>query len=251
MRTVRPLHRSESRAFIDLMCECFHLEHVNDLATHTADPHWVRSTRWGLFLNEELVSILSAAPLQFGWGRAIGIASVATKSSFRGDGMALQLLGEVIAAANASGFEGAVLFANHENLYRRAGFELIDTVISGTLVRVSDSAKPVARSEVRTLYDKWSFSDPSRLRRTASDWSRWRSRWRDCHLSGGGYVAVDCGQVREAVNAAEPLPVEPGVKWYGLNSMSDGFEMSDRCDELLVMARGIPGLPQMFMTDQF
>lgn len=251
MRSIRTLHGSESRAFLDLMCEAFRLERVADLTTHVADPHWVRSTRWGLFEGDDLVSIMSAAPLQFGWGRAIGIASVATRVDCRSRGLAQQLLEEVLFQAARSGIQGALLFAHQEELYRRSGFELLDTVVSGVLASTSGEGTAIARGDVRTIYDRWSFAHPARLRRTANDWVRWRSRWRDCVQSERGYIAIDNGQVREAVDAVEPLPVSKGVKWYGLDSMSKLFNIVDKSDELLLMGRSFPHTPQMFMTDQF
>lgn len=251
MRSMRPLHGSESRAFLDLMCEAFRLERVADLTTHVADPHWARSTRWGLFEGSDLVSILSTAPLEFAWGRAIGIASVATRAEWRRRGLAEQLLHEVLSQAEQAGICGALLFAHQEDLYRRAGFELLDTVVSGVLTSTSGEGTAIARGDVRTIYDRWSFAHPARLRRTASDWVRWRSRWRDCVRSGRGYIALDNGQVREAVDALEPLPAPDGVKWYGLDSLSKQFGLAARSHELLLMGRGFRDTPQMFMTDQF
>jgi hypothetical protein len=45
----------------------------------------------------------------------------------------------------------------------------------------------------------------------------------------------------------------PGSRWTGLRSMTKALQVpvSKTQHELLLMGRGFPSIPQMFMTDQF
>ena len=61
--------------------------------------------KWAYFRAGRMESILTTVPLLFGWGRAIGIAGVATRHASRGQGFASELVRETLKCADTAGEE--------------------------------------------------------------------------------------------------------------------------------------------------
>lgn len=256
MITVRPIVEAESRPFLALMCDVFDLDPERAAPLYYSEPGYSHSTRWGLFDGDHLVSGLSATPLTFGIGRAIGIAGVATEEAARREGCAGRLILTVLQAAGDAGFDGALLFSKRSGLYERIGFEELDQVVKGPIAGRDDPDAPtIALSEARARYDAWSAADPLRLRRDEHAWARWSSRLRVCSEFNDGYLCWEVDQVREAVCSRPPevWPVPDGTEWFGLRSMANqlALPLSEASVELSLMACGFRAVPQMYMTDQF
>jgi hypothetical protein len=104
-------------------------------------------------------------------------------------------------------------------------------------------------------YGRWASQAPDRLVRDEAGVRRWTWSHRHCEGIGGGYACIEPGVVREAWLPDRPSrwPFPPGTEWVGLTGVaaSDDVPVRPRGRELFVMARGFPGPPQMFMTDQF
>jgi hypothetical protein len=213
--------------------------------------------KWALFEGDEMISILTNVPLEFGWGRAIGIAGVATAKEKRGKGYAGKLLEAVLRDAESNGETGALLFAKDPTLYRRLGFEVVDTVIRGPIkvAREHDNFDILEYQDVQTEYDHWALQDPNRLRRDDRRWGYWRWNLRVCTEFEDGYICVEAGVVRECVKTreAKEWPLPDATEWRGLSTMAKqvGVPLLFSEADLHLMSRNVPGIPQMFMTDQF
>src|SRR5262249_53090429 len=141
-----------------------------------SEPLFDLNRKWALFDGNEMVSILTNVPLEFGWGKAIGIAGVATAKDKQNKGYAGQLLEGVLRAAEADGETGALLFARDPTLYRKLGFEVADTVVRGP-IDVAPEKGPfeiLEYQDVQAQYDHWALQDPNRLRRDDRRWGYWR-----------------------------------------------------------------------------
>lgn len=253
---IRPIRAHEAEAFWGILVECFHLDPGRRWIFQN-EPYFDLNRKWGAWQDGRLVTILTTVPLTFGWGRAIGIAGVATLPQFRGRGFAEQMLSTVLGQAEADGEGPALLFAHETTVYQRVGFAVMDTVIRGPLVG-SDLAPVRAFSgqQVREMYADWSAEHPDRLVRDPRRWQYWEWFTRICEAVGDGYLCLEPPLVREALGispglAAWPVPV--GTEWLGLKSMTDrlGVPLLHSKQELILMARGFSQPPQMFMTDQF
>lgn len=253
---IRPIRAYEAEAFWAVLVECFHLDPGRQWIFQN-EPYFDLNRKWGAWKDGRLVTILTTVPLTFGWGRAIGIAGVATLPEFRGQGLAEAMLRTVLAQAETDGEGPALLFAHETTVYRRVGFELMDTVVRGTLIG-SDlaPAQPFSGQQVREMYAAWSAQDPDRLVRDARRWQYWEWFTRTCEAVGPGYLCLEPPLVREALGIPTGLsawPVPAGTDWLGLKSMTDqlGVPLLHQKQELMLMARGFSRPPQMFMTDQF
>lgn len=213
--------------------------------------------KWALFDGKDMCSILTTTGLTFGWGRCIGIAGVATQRSFEGKGYAQRLLETVLETAEREGEGPAMLFAHQETLYRRVGFQLTDEVIRGN---ISTSGAPSNSSTlptnvVQSHYARWSMESQDRLVRTPDRWRYWGLACRVCEPICDGYYIPEPGLIREFVqfDACPKWDVPFGSQWYGLRSVTQACKVPVKKSktELLFMTRGVPGQPQMFMTDQF
>lgn len=213
--------------------------------------------KWGLFEGPDLVSILTTTPLIFGWGRAIGIAGVATRTDRRQEGHAARLIQKVLREAERAGEGSALLFAVDDRLYETLGFEKLDRAIRA---RVSvDPIAPRGRNlnhdEVRAVYDSWASRHPDRLRRDDQRWRYWEYHLRLSEAIGGGYLCTENQLLREAIypSPIAELPLDEGTEWYGTTFMTDqlGIEITDIRVETYLMGYKVPGVPQLFMTDQF
>jgi hypothetical protein len=213
--------------------------------------------KWAYIRNGRIDSILTTVPLLFGWGRAIGIAGVATRLCYRGEGLASTLLREVLKQAKADDEGPALLFAKKRELYESVGFRVLDDVIRAPILSSEGDTLPgvLAMDEVETLYEGWSRRNPDRLRRDERRWNYWKWNLRVCCPFSTGYLCVEGGLVRECIvdEQIDCWPVAPGTEWIGLNTMARqfGVPIGQASFELHLMGRGFERVPQIFMTDQF
>lgn len=258
MREVRRVANNESDAFLRLLCDTFNIDYSRAHIYFSQSSFTDLQRKWALFDGGEMLSILTTVPLQFGWGRAIGIAGVATIETRRNEGLATALLSQVIAQAQANGYEGAYLFATKVEMYAKMGFEVIDQVVRFEVCASEQRrpAKSLTDAEVRVLYDQWASDHPDRLIRDDRRWKYWKLGNRVCSPLDGGYYCLESGTVREFVGQPgyAKWPIPTGTQWVGLNSMSTQFEVPN-CSggqvDLMLMSLGTQRVPQMFMTDQF
>jgi predicted acetyltransferase len=255
---IRPIQSSDAEAFLRILCDVFQLNHAQATRIFHRDPNLDWNRKWALFESGRMTTILTTSPMQFGWGKAVGIAGVATLPSERGRGLAACLIQEVLAHGEAHGEGPAMLFAHEEGLYRRCGFEVADRVIRGEVI-ASTAARPADRllslEEVQELYAVWAADSAARLQRTERSWRSWTWTMKHCVARPGGYVCVEPATIREAILEPSPegCPVDPGHSFYGLARMAESLQvpLKWRREELLVMTRSFPHPPEMFMTDQF
>src|SRR4051812_4806789 len=162
----RPIRAGEAEDFLQLLCNVFGLDFNRAHRIFFTEPMFDLNRKWALFDGGEMVSILTTVPLDFGWGKAIGIAGVATRVERQNQGFARQLLSDVLVAAHAGGETGALLFAREPSIYSKLGFEVVDEVVHGPIA-VAPEREPFAIldfQEVQTIYDHWALQDPNRLR---------------------------------------------------------------------------------------
>lgn len=269
---IRPIRAGEAESFLRLLCDVFGLDFGRAHRIFFTEPMFDLNRKWGVFEGEEIVSILTNVGLEFGWGKAIGIAGVATRVDRQNEGLASKLLEAVLAQAEKEGETGALLFAKDPTLYEKAGFQIMDQVIRGPIDAAPERASRVSRSEIRdprsdetfpildfqqvqNRYDSWSLQNPNRLRRNDRRWGYWRWNLRVCTEFGDGYICTEAGLIRECV-VSRPVhswPLPAGSEWLGLESLANeiGIPLKTREHELHLMARNAPGIPQLFMTDQF
>ncbi|MBX3118026.1 MAG: GNAT family N-acetyltransferase [Fimbriimonadaceae bacterium] len=256
MRSIRTIRKDEAESFLKLLCLVFELDYSRAQAVFFKEPLFDLNRKWALFEGGKMRSILTTVPLEFGWGKAIGIAGVATDVNLRGKGYALDLLKHVVKTSNDRGETAAYLFAKQANLYERAGFQVIDRVIKAPLAGMGENEDLICTyDDVGIYYNRWAQGHPARLRRPEKRWEYWRWNFRLCAEAGQGYVCQEGNVVREAVDAGAPesWPISAGSHWYGLRSMADhlGIDRSQEEEDLLFMGWRSPQTPQMFLTDQF
>jgi len=256
LRDIRPIREHEAATFLKLLCDVFSLDYHRAESIFFNEPMFSLDRKWALFEGKEMLSILTTVPLEFGWGRAIGIAGVATAESRRGEGLAALLLERALSASAKNGEEAAFLFAKDPRLYRRLGFEVLDDVIRAKIVDSTNDhrARILPFEEVKRIYDDWSSRSPNRLRRDEQRWRYWRWNLRVCTSASDGYVCVEGGTIRECV--ANTVPDSWGVgdaEWFGLSTMANAcnLNLASPKHELYFMGRKGCGCPQMFLTDQF
>lgn len=256
MKSIRTIRKDEADSFLRLLCAVFELDYSRAQAIFFKEPLFDLDRKWALFDGGKMRSILTTVPLEFGWGKAIGIAGVATDTSMRGRGLAHDLLKHVVKASHDRGEQAAYLFAKDARLYERAGFQTIDRVVRAPLPGAGENEDRICTyDDVGKHYDRWVQGHRARLRRGEKRWEYWRWNFRLCAESGAGYVCQEGSLVREAVDAGPPesWPIAPGSHWYGLRSMADhlGIDRSGEEEDLMLMAWRSPEMPQMFLTDQF
>src|SRR2546423_4227768 len=254
---IRPIRAGEAETFLRLLCTVFDLDYGRAHRIFFTEPLFDLNRKWALFENGEMRSILTNVLLEFGWGKAIGIAGVATPVEHQGKRFASHLLECVIEAATKDGETGALLFARNPALYERQGFAVMDQVVRGA-IDVTKEREPFGLldfQEVQNRYETWSLQDPNRLRRDDKRWGYWRWNLRVCTAFEDGYLCTEGGVVRDCVadHPAREWPLSKGTEWLGLASMARqlGVPLLHTDHELHLMGRNIPALPQMFMTDQF
>ncbi|MCW5937238.1 MAG: GNAT family N-acetyltransferase [Fimbriimonadaceae bacterium] len=257
MTVARRIKPEEADQFLELLCLVFALDLERARGVFFTEPLFDINRKWALFVDGQMESILTTARLEFGWGRAFGIAGVATRPTCQGRGYAQALLEKVLCTAELEGEGPALLFAQSEALYRRLGFEPIDEVVRGEIKGRADfpDTETLQIPEVRKAYDEWSSRDAARLRRDEERWRYWCWTYRSCEPVPGGYLCAEPGLVREAVASAglEEWPVPDRTEWFGLQKVTEqlGVPLHRSWPELILMGRGFPGRPEIFMTDQF
>ncbi|MEZ0327149.1 MAG: GNAT family N-acetyltransferase [Fimbriimonas sp.] len=257
MTEIRPIHAEEAETFLRLMCSAFDLDFLRARSVFFTEPYYDLTRKWALFESGEMLSVLTTTPLIFGWGSAVGIAGVATLASAQRQGQAARLIARVLEHSRESGEGPAVLFAANPRLYERLGFETVDHVLRGGLAG-DDSwelQNPLRTEQVQAIYTTWSEQDINRLRRDERRWALWSWNFRVCSSYSDGYFASEPGALREAIFSSQPvaMPLPEHSEWFGQSRVSDLLELSLRAPqrELHLMTRQCPGVPLMFMTDQF
>jgi GNAT superfamily N-acetyltransferase len=255
---IRSIRESEADCFLELLCSVFNLDPVRARSVFFTEPLFDLRRKWALFKGGEMVSVLTTTPLEFGWGRAFGIAGVATRFERRGEGLASQLLGWVFDACSAAGEGAGLLFAKDRSLYERNGFRVLDEEIRGPVVLVPEEILPpiLETDDVRSQYDAWAQVHPDRLRRDETRWRYWSWHYRVCNPFMDGYLCAEPGVIREAIYGTRVpgLPLSYGTEWFGTRTMTELLRVplaGEAKGELFLMGRNVPSTPQMFMTDQF
>jgi predicted N-acetyltransferase YhbS len=254
---VRTIRKNEAERFLGLLCRVFGLDIARARHVFFKEPLFDLGRKWALFEDGELRTILTTTPLKFGFGRAFGVAGVATDPAHQRKGLAQRLIEHVLQHGAQNGEPGCLLFAHQESVYQRCGFETVDLVVRGSLAAQDYDATPeiVSQARVQKIYDEWSAQHPARLRRDEARWRYWRWIPRTCEAAPGGYVCVEPNLCREALvkPGLDRWPVVPGTNWLGLESMTGALAapLSSCEKELYVMAHSVPAQIQMFMTDQF
>ncbi|MCX7800454.1 MAG: GNAT family N-acetyltransferase [Fimbriimonadales bacterium] len=257
MIEVRTIRREEAEEFLGLLCDVFQLDFRRAEQVFFTEPMFDLGRKWALFEGPRMLSVLTTVPVEFGWGKGIGIAGVATRPERRREGLAALLLERVLERSAKNGEAFALLFAHDRRLYGRLGFEVIEPVVRARIAWENGSrvGEPLPVERVEAIYDAWAEGHPARLRRDARRWSFWRWNLRVSVAVPGGYACVEGETLREAV--ADP-PLRPGglalgARWFGLRSMAEqlGLPLAQAEDAMLLMGRRVPEPPQMFLTDQF
>jgi predicted N-acetyltransferase YhbS len=256
MTEVRPIRREEADEFLRLLCQVFGLEYERAHTVFFTEPLFELERKWALFEDGRMVSILTTVPLEFGWGRAAGLAGVATREDARGQGYAGRLLRSVVAQSHGMGEETLLLFAQRPEFYQRNGFTIVDEVVRGTLQTSPFGYDPAILPfhEVRRHYDQWAQEAPGRLRRDDQRWHYWQWGMKTGMPYMGGYLCLEGGLVREAVpGGGDAWPVAPSTSWLGLRTTVGDCKVPvlEAVPELYLMGLNVPGLVTMFMTDQF
>lgn len=259
MRECRPIVAEEAEEFLTLLCNVFDLDKKRASSVFYAEPFFDLRRKWALFVDGEMASILTTTPMEFGLGRAIGIAGVATDERYRGQGMAQELLEVALARSAEEGEDKALLFAHQETVYERVGFETLDVVLRGDL-RCGSTKKLIdalSHHEVMVRYREWQERDSRWLIRDEPRWRHWQWVYRSCEPVGTqGYMSYEPLLCREAVlyQEMDEWPLTPGTEWLGLRSLTEALGVpfvGPAKEELLYMGRGFDDVPWMFMTDQF
>jgi predicted N-acetyltransferase YhbS len=253
MMEIRPIRESEAVTFLQLVCDVFDLDFARARTVFFNEPFFDLNRKWALFEDGQMASVLTSVPLHFGWGDAVGIASVATKPTMRGRGYGTELLRTAIDSFRSRGEAGAYLFAQDPSMYVRMGFEPIDEMVRVPLPAKNYDSEPLlSYEEVTETYNAWADGHPNRLIRDDTRWKAWRWGMRACTPAPHGYVCIEGSVVREAIFEGEiEWPVGQMTDWIGLRSMcaSVGLKPGERSAHLLAL--GTTQRPQMFLTDQF
>lgn len=257
MHEIRPINAAETDEFLELLCSVFGLDLKAARTIFYQEPLFDLNRKWALFDQGRMISILTTSPLRFGWGRAAGIAGVATLPEARGKGLAAKLMETAMAATRELGESAFILFAADARLYSQLGFKVADEVIRGEVAASAPEDEPriLDQSEVKTIYTKWAAERNDRLVRTSQKWEAWTWTLKHCEERGQGYVCIEPVLLREAIlpGVRGSWPVPLGTIFYGLTRTAEAIEVpliSTR-REMMVMTHGFPEPPVMFMTDQF
>jgi predicted acetyltransferase len=201
MREIRPIQSHEADAFLQLLCSSFGLDFVRARRIFYEEPLFDLNRKWAVFDGHELCACLTTVPLEFGDGKAMGIAGVATKEDRRGMGLGTELLRDVLQSGASNGENRALLFASNTRLYEKLGFEVLDHVVSYSLTPApqKEHEYPLTFGGVRKLYDAWASEDLKRLRRDDRRWAYWRFSLKNAFSAGSGYVCLEGARVREAL----------------------------------------------------
>lgn len=257
MTEIRPIRDSESDQFLELLCDVFALDFNRAYSLFREEPMFDLNRKWALFEGQEMISILTTTPLQFGWGNAIGIAGVATRVSRQGEGYAGKLIRKVLKASEDANEGAALLFASDLRLYETLGFEGLDRVVSGQVATlpIEVDSREISFDQLRNRYDQWASGHADRLIRDQRRWQYWQWNLRECRAVGEGYLCLESGIIREALlpDPMSRLPVSRGTEWLGTSFMTDQLDipLGTVTVPMYLLGYRFPGLPQFFMTDQF
>lgn len=257
MIEIRPIREEEAETFLRLLCDVFSLDFERSNSVFYAEPFFDLRRKWALFEQGEMCSILTTTPLEFGDGRAVGIAGVATREDARRRGLAGALMETVLKESKRRDESRVLLFAQDTRLYERHGFEPIDEVLRGEIISCDryEAQELLSISQVKERYDLWAKQDSARLRRDDKRWHYWNWSLRCCEPFEDGYLCTETSTCREAVldKKLDCWPVAKGTEWCGLKSMLEAcpVPLRETRTESRVMARGFAKAPQMFLTDQF
>ncbi|MER3466894.1 MAG: hypothetical protein C4340_07400 [Armatimonadota bacterium] len=107
--------------------------------------------------------------------------------------------------------------------------------------------------ETQTRYAAWARQDHTRLLRDEQRWRFWSWSMKIVMATRDSYVVCEPFKVREMLPAYEGLPLSQEQEFLGLKSMAEmlGIPTTGAKQEMLLMGRAFPFVPQMFMTDQF
>lgn len=257
MTEIRTIRREETEPFLGLLCGVFDLDVARARNIFYNEPLFDLQRKWAVFKNDEPISILTTVLLQFGWGKALGIAGVATRSDHRGEGLASELIECVLKEAAKEDVTAAYLFARDKRVYEKVGFQQIDEAVYAPLQGQPEYVLPRTLSfdEAKQVYDKWSGSHPDRLRRDEKRWNYWKWNLRVCTAHTSGYLCLEGSLVREVVpgGGSGPWTLPANAEWFGLRSMAKNVAapIRDPRPELMLLGWHSPSIPQFFMTDQF
>ncbi len=257
MTEIRPIKESEGEAFLQLLCDVFSLDFNLAYDLFFTEPMFDLNRKWAVIEGQEIVSVLTTTPLQFGWGNAVGIAGVATRPDRQNEGYARRLIDKVLRASERAGEGAAMLFATDTRLYEACGFEGLDRVVRGpvTSLPLQIDLPELPFAQMQSLYNDWAVAHPDRLRRDDRRWRYWQWNYRDTFAVGDGYLCVESDTVREALvpPGTKKLPVARGTEWLGTSFMTDQLEIPLGAVQvpMYLMGYRVPGQPQFFMTDQF
>jgi hypothetical protein len=230
------------------------LDHGRARTAFFSEPYFALDRKWAYFKEGKIVSILTVVPVEFGDGKGIGIAGVATTEDHRGEGFAGELLNTVCIHYSANDAGRALLFARAESLYLKAGFRELDKVFVQPLAPGrAGHPKPVDRNIVRSTYNAWAEADDHRLRRDDARWNYWSWTFRTPLALNGGYFCYETNRIREIIPTYERLPISDMVDFYGTAEVAKniGVELTNPTVDLLLMGRHFDYVPQIMMTDQF
>ncbi|MFZ4509194.1 MAG: GNAT family N-acetyltransferase [Fimbriimonas sp.] len=257
MTEIRTIRREESEDFLKLVCDTFDLDFNLAYDLFMSEPMFDLNRKWVLMEGREMVAACTTTPLVFGWGKAVGIAGVATRKSRQNEGHATKLLAKVLRESERREDGPALLLAKQTGLYDRLGFELLDRVIAAPLaVDPAEPEEPMLNdAQVQAIYNNWAEQDPNRLRRNDARWEYWKWHCRTTQAAGQGYICYEGNVLREAI-LPEPMamiPLPNSTEFFGLSNVADVLELPVFVPrtELVLMGRGVPGIPQFFLTDQF
>lgn len=259
MITVRPIVATEADAFFSILCESFELDAHRARPIFFQDPGFDLNHKWALFDGDEMHSILTSTPMEFGFGGATGLAGVATRRESRGQGYAARLIESVSEQFRAGGADGFLLFATKTKLYESLGFEELDTVVSGPIYSDGEDESwraPLEAAEVQARYTAWSGSRPEWCVRSSARWKNWSWSARVCEPVGEtGYLCFEGITIREAIvpSSLKKWPVPEGTEWVGLAGVTEQLRIPAACRPTgtLLLGKSIKTCPGMFLTDQF
>jgi len=254
MTEIRTINEGECNEYLRVLCDAFELDFDRARTAFFSEPYYSLDRKWALLRKQSIVSILTVVPLEFGDGKGIGIAGVATVGAKREHGYATDLLNHVCDYYSMEGAAKSLLFARSESLYLKAGFEELDKVYLQPLPpgRASQP-RQLDKEYVRGLYDNWAKQDDRRLRRDDDRWKYWSWTFKTPVALGDGYFCYESNRIREMLPAIDRLPISELVDFYGTGETAKdlGIDITDAPFDLLLMGRGFDYVPRMFMTDQF